>query len=234
MFRLKKKWFTGVKNLTVVTPSEWLAGLVGRSFLRGYPVRVIHNGIDLSVFRPTPSDFREKHGIPENVKIVLGVAFGWEERKGLDVFVSLASRLEPDKFKIVLVGTDENVEKELPDGIIPVRRTHSREELAAIYTAADVFVNPTREDNYPTVNMEAEACGTPVVTFRTGGSPENVFTGYGAVVDCGDTDGTEAAIRMICGRNEDIRDAVSEKAEVFDAAGCFDGYTALYDGIAGK
>ena len=234
MFRLKKKWFTGVKNLTVVTPSEWLAGLVGRSFLRGYPVRVIHNGIDLSVFRPTPSDFREKHGIPENVKIVLGVAFGWEERKGLDVFVSLASRLEPDKYRIVLVGTDEKVEKELPDGIIPGRRTHSREELAAIYTAADVFVNPTREDNYPTVNMEAEACGTPVVTFRTGGSPENVFTGYGAVVDCGDTDGTEAAIRMICGRNEDIRDAVSARAEIFDAAGCFDGYTALYDGIAVK
>ena len=82
--------------------------------------------------------------------------------------------------------------------------------------------------------MEAEACGTPVVTFRTGGSPENVFTGYGAVVDCGDTDGTEAAIRMICGRNEDIRDAVSARAEIFDAAGCFDGYTALYDGIAGK
>ena len=234
MYRLKKKWFTGIKSLTVVTPSQWLAELVGQSFLRDYPVRVINNGIDLSVFRPTPSDFREKHGIPEDVKIILGVAFGWEKRKGLDVFVSLASRLEPDKYKIVLVGTDEKVEAELPDGIIPIRRTHSREELAAIYTAADVFVNPTREDNYPTVNMEAEACGTPVVTFRTGGSPESVFPDSGAVVDCGDTDGIENAVRTICGRDENIRDAVSAKAEIFDAANCFGGYVSLYKSIAGK
>ena len=171
----KKECFTGVPDLTVVTPSQWLAELVGQSFLRDYPVKVINNGIDLSVFRPTPSDFRKKHGIPENMKLVLGVSYGWGVKKGLDVFESLYSRLDRQKYRIVLVGCDEKTAKSLPGGIIAIKRTESREELAAIYTAADVFVNPTREDNYPTVNMEAEACGTPVVTFRTGGSPENVF-----------------------------------------------------------
>ena len=228
MFRLKKKWFTGVKKLTVVTPSEWLAGLVRRSFLGCYPVRVIHNGIDLSVFRPTPSDFREKHGITDEEKMILGVAFGWGKRKGLDVFISLASRLKREEYRIVLVGTDEMVEAELPEGIIPVRRTHSREELAAIYTAADVLVNPTREDNYPTVNMEAEACGTPVITFRTGGSPESVFTDHGAVVECDDIGGTEREIRRICSGGRGVKDAVAAQAEIFDAAKCFEGYTAIY------
>lgn len=183
MWQLKKQWFTGIKNLTIVTPSKWLAGLVKESYLKSYPVKVINNGINLNVFQPRKSDFREQYSIPPSRIIVLGVAFGWGYKKGLDCFIELAKELDKEKYQIVLVGTDDKVDEILPDNIISIHRTENQEKLAEIYTAADVFVNPTREENYPTVNMEAVACGTPVITFRTGGSPECVDDNTGFVVN---------------------------------------------------
>ncbi len=181
MFKLKKKWFTGVKDMTLVTPSNWLAGLVKESFLKEYPVKVIHNGIDLSVFKPTESDFRDKYNC-EDKFILLGVAFGWGKRKGLDVFIELAKRLGA-KYQIVLVGTNSEIDKHLPANIISIHQTQNQTELAEIYTAADLFVNPTREEVFGLVNAEAIACGTPIVTFNTGGSPEIIDETCGAVVD---------------------------------------------------
>ncbi len=227
MYKLKKKWFTGVKNMTLVTPSEWLAGLVKQSFLKAYPVRVINNGIDLSVFKPTPSDFRRKCGA-ENKYIVLGVAFGWERRKGLDVFIELAHRLDPEKYRIVLVGTDDTVDEQLPECIISVHRTHDRSELAEIYTAADVFVNPTREENYPTVNMESLACGTPVLTFLTGGSFEIPNDTCGCAVEKGDIDSTEKEIIRICEKKPYSSDSCVERAKQFDRNARFNEYITLY------
>lgn len=170
-FRLKKSLFTGIKNLTIVTPSHWLAGLVKQSFLKEYPVEVIHNGIDLNVFKPTPSDFRKKYHI-EDKKIILGVASPWTPRKGLKDFIKLAELVD-EETRIVLVGLNDKQSKRLPENIIGIKRTNNPKELAGIYTAADVFFNPTYEDNYPTTNLEALACGTPVVTYNTGGSPES-------------------------------------------------------------
>ena len=226
MYRHKQKWFTGVQDLTIVTPSHWLAGLVGESFLKDYPVRVIHNGIDLSVFKPTESDFRKKHHC-ENKFILLGVAFGWGVRKGLDVFEELASRLD-DRFQIVLVGTDDAVDRNLPEGIISIHRTQNQAELAEIYTAADLFVNPTREDNYPTVNMESLACGTPVVTFQTGGSPECVDPTCGSVVPCDDIDALEQEILRIAEIKPYSPDACLKKAKEFDMNERFEEYVKLY------
>lgn len=183
MWQLKKQWFTGIKHLTIVTPSKWLAGLVKESYLKSYPVKVINNGINLNVFKPRKSNFREQYSIPKSRIIVLGVAFGWGYKKGLDCFIELAKELDKNKYQIVLVGTDDEVDETLPDNVISIHRTENQEKLAEIYTAADVFVNPTREENYPTVNMEAVACGTPVITFRTGGSPECVDENTGFVVD---------------------------------------------------
>ena len=170
-FKRKKTAFTGVKNMTLVTPSKWLAGLVKESFLKDYPVEVINNGIDTSIFKPTPSDFRKRYHI-EDKKVLLGVAAVWDERKGLNDFVKLSKMLDDD-YKIVLVGLSEKQIKEVPDNIIKISRTNSAVELAEIYTAADVFLNLTYEDNYPTVNLEAQACGTPVITYDTGGSVES-------------------------------------------------------------
>lgn len=171
-FLLKKELFTGIPNLTIVTPSKWLAELVKQSFLNEYPVRVINNGIDLTVFKPTESDFREKYGLIGK-KIILGVASVWDERKGLNDFIKLADLIDSDT-RIVLVGVNKKQKKHLPKNIVAIEKTNNAKELAEIYTAADVFFNPTYEDNYPTVNLEAQACGTPVVTYDTGGSGESV------------------------------------------------------------
>ena len=228
MWLLKKKWFTGVENMTIVTPSQWLADLVRQSYLKEYPVKVIHNGIDLSAFKPTPSDFREKHGIAPDQKMLLGVAFGWGKRKGLDVFIELAKHLTKD-YKIVLVGTDDATDKQLPENIISIHRTQNQKELAEIYTAADLFVNPTREENYPTVNMEALACGTSVITFKTGGSPEIIDETCGSVVECDEVDVLEREIVYRCEVNPFSREACLKKAESFDMHKRFEEYVRMYE-----
>lgn len=226
LYEKKKKALTGVNDMTIVTPSKWLAGLVKRSFLKEYPVKVVHNGIDLSVFQPTKSDFKEKYRL-QNKKIVLGVAFDWGVGKGLDVFVDLSKRLSTD-YQIVLVGTDENVDKQLPKEILSIHRTKDQKELAGIYTAADVFVNPTREETYPTVNMESIACGTPVVTFKTGGSPEIVDETCGFVVKKDDIDGIQVCVERICKDKLFTQEAVLNKALSFDQNGRFAEYVNLY------
>lgn len=229
MYLLKKKWFTGMDNLTIVTPSDWLAGLVKQSFLKDYPVKVINNGIDLSVFKPTESDFRQKCAC-EDKNIILGVAFGWGKRKGLDVFTELSKRLD-NRFQIVLVGTDSEVDKQLPDRIISIHRTQSQAELAEIYTAADLFVNPTREDNYPTVNIEALACGIPILTFDTGGSPEIPDGTCGSVVPKDDIDAMWNEIISICETQPFSRSNCLKRAKQFDMGKKFKAYIDLYNSI---
>lgn len=171
-YKRKKQTFCGVPNLTIVTPSKWLSGLVEQSFLSEYQTVVINNGIDLSVFKPTESDFRERFGLTVK-KIILGVASVWEKRKGFNDFLELAKLID-DSYRIVLVGVNDKQLKILPSSVIGIKRTNNVKELAEIYTAADVLFNPTYEDNYPTVNLEAQACGTPVITYPTGGSVESV------------------------------------------------------------
>ena len=171
-FDRKKAAFTGVKNMTLIAPSKWLADLVKQSFLKEYPIEVVYNTIDTNVFKPVPSDFRERFCLQDK-KIILGVASAWGERKGLNDFIKLSEMLD-DRFAIVLVGLTDKQISQMPKKIVALKRTNSTKELAEIYTAADVFFNPTYEDNYPTVNLEAQACGTPVITYRTGGSPESV------------------------------------------------------------
>ena len=175
----KRRVFAGVppERMTLITPSHWLEGLVKQSFLKEYPVEVRHNTVDTAVFKPTPSDFRERCGIG-NRFMVLGVASPWTERKGLGDFFRLVGELG-EGYAVVLVGLNKhqlNAFSELKSKarLVGLGRTESREELAAVYTAADVFLNPTVEDNLPTVNMEAEPCGTPVLTYDTGGCGETV------------------------------------------------------------
>ena len=227
LYEKKKTLFSGV-DLTVVTPSVWLADLVKQSFLSEFPVKVIGNGIDLNVFRPTHGDFRKKYKIAEDEKIVLGASFGWGRSKGLDVFIELAGRL-PKDYRIVLVGTDTQLDKKLPCNVISINRTHDQKELAEIYTASDVFVNPTREDSYPTVNMESIACGTPVITFRTGGSPEMLDENCGAVVECNNVDALEKEIIRICTEKPYSKEECIKSAKRFDKNERFREYARLYE-----
>lgn len=169
----KKKQLTcSVKNMYFVAPSTWMVECVKQSFLKNYFAQVINNGIDMTAFKTNSGD-ASKYGIVKGKKVILGVASNWEARKGLDDFVTLASSIT-DKYQIVLVGVNSKQIGELPKNILGIQRTENKEDLAAIYSAATVFFNPTYEDNYPTVNLEAIACGTPVITYRTGGSPEIV------------------------------------------------------------
>ncbi len=226
----KKELFSGL-DMTIITPSEWLANLVKKSFLKDYHVKVINNGIDLDVFKPTESNFRQEKGISGNTKIILGVAFGWGYSKGLDVFLKLYEMLDKLQYKIVLVGTDDNIDKSLPEGIISVHRTNNQTELANIYSAADVFLNPTREDTFPTVNIEALACGTPVVTFMTGGSPEIIDEKTGVSVACDDISGITKAVRMVCEQKIFDRQDCLERAKMYDMNDKFKEYVDLYNDI---
>ena len=230
LYRKKKELLSGL-DLTIVTPSQWLADLVRESFLKQYSVTVINNGIDLSVFSPRESDFRKKYRIPPEKHVLLGVAFDWEERKGLDVFLELSETLDADKYQIVLVGTDDAVDKQLPTNIISIHRTQNQQELAEIYSAADLFLIPTREDNYPTVNMEALACGTPVLTFRTGGSPEMLDETCGAAVPCDDTEAFRREIFRICEQRLFPAERCVEKAREFDQNQKYKEYIELYERV---
>lgn len=222
----KKKSFTGVKDLTIVTPSKWLADLVKQSYLKDYPVRVINNGINLDIFKPTESDFKTKYNI-EGKYIILGVANAWGVRKGLDVFIELSKRLD-ERFQIVLVGTNANVDEQLPDNIISIHRTHNQTELAEIYTAADLFVNPTREEVFGLVNVEALACGTPVVTFNTGGSPECIDDTCGVVVSKNDIESLYSQIIRIYNKAPFDSMRCIKRAESFDMNGRYEEYIELY------
>ena len=229
LFEKKKQLFAGL-DLTIVTPSQWLADLVKQSFLKDYPVKVINNGIDLNIFKPSESSFREKYGLKEK-KVLLGVAFGWGARKGLDVFEDLAKRLDHDRYQIVLVGTNDEIDRHLPENIVSIHRTNNQSELAEIYTAADLLINPTREENFPTVNIESLACGTPVLTFRTGGSPEILDATCGAVVNCDDVDALEKEIIRICTEKTYTKESCVKRAESFDQQDRFKEYVELYKNI---
>ncbi|MPQ44273.1 glycosyltransferase [Clostridium tarantellae] len=180
-FTKKKQLFTSLDNLTIVTPSNWLANLVKKSFFKDCPIKVINNGIDLNIFKPTESNVKEVYHIKDK-KIILGVANIWDERKGLKYFLELEKLLHND-YKIIIVGLTEKQKEELPSTIIGITKTNSIDELVKLYTLADVFVNPTLEDNFPTTNLEALACGIPVITFHTGGSSECIDSSCGAVVE---------------------------------------------------
>lgn len=180
-YQKKKNLFTGLKNLTIVTPSNWLANLVKKSFLKEYDIEVINNGIDLNIFKPTKSEFRQKYGL-EDKFIILGVANVWDRRKGIDYFVKISSKLKSNE-KIVLVGVTERQKRDLPKNILGITRTNNIEELAEIYSTSNIFLNPTLEDNFPTVNLEALACGTPVFTFDTGGSIECIDENVGVIIN---------------------------------------------------
>lgn len=198
----KKQAFTGVDKMTLLVPSHWLEQRVRQSFLGQYPVEVHYNQVN-QAFRPTAGDFRQRYGLQDK-RIVLGVASIWTPRKGLDAFARLAGMLD-DRYVIVLVGvTAQQIEK-LPRGILGIQRTNNVEELAAIYTTADVFVNPSVEETFGLTTVEALSCGTPAIVYegtaceeivrdRPGGRavPQQVEALYQAILDCTGDTGTPA------------------------------------------
>jgi len=227
-FEKKKKLFTGLDKLTLVAPSEWLAKLVKRSFLKEYTVKVINNGIDLSVFKPVPNNFRKSYNL-ENKFIILGVANKWEKRKGFEYFIELSKLIESDE-TIVMVGLSKNQLKQLPKNVIGITRTNNVQELAEIYTTADVFFNPTLEEVMGLTNVEAQACGTPVITFNTGGSIETIDNSTGFIVEKGDLENTIRIIRKIKseGKEKYSNSCIKRANKYYNKNNKFQEYIELY------
>lgn len=191
----KKEIFTGVKNLTIITPSKWLANLVKGSFLKEYPIKVINNGLDLEKFKPTISDFRMKYNI-EKKSIILGIANVWNTKKGIEYFLNLSEKVTKDKV-IVLVGLTKKQIETLPQNIIGIRNLQDVKGLVEIYSAADVFVNPTLEEVMGMTNIEALACGVPVITFDSGGCSENIDERCGILIKKENRDQLSKAIENL-------------------------------------
>lgn len=230
-FKRKKKAFTGIKNMTIVSPSKWLAGLVEDSFLGEYPVKVINNGIDLDLFKPTKGRFKKRYGL-EDKFVILGVTNVWTDRKGLSYFTDLSGRLYNDEV-IVLVGLTEKQRSSLPQQIIGIERTSSVEDLAEIYSDADVFVNLTLEDNFPTTNLEALACGTPVITFDTGGSGEPIDNECGYIAQQGSLDDVLDFLRIVRKNGKEFyeQNCVERTKSNYDKRDRFSEYISLYKRI---
>lgn len=233
VWKIRKRWHSGIKNLTIVTPSQWLAGFVRESFFRSHPIKVIYNGVDTSVFS-TPSlfDVRRKYNIAEEKKIVLGCAINWESRKGLHFFESLTDVL-PSDYQIVLVGGIDEIRQDSlkQKGIICTGRTSTLDEMVAWYQSASVFCNPTLADNFPTTNIEALAAGTPIVTFRTGGSPEAIDDKTGIVVEPGNSLALCEAIQIVCEHRDRYSfDACRSRSQMFSLRQ-YDEYIKLYKSL---
>lgn len=218
-YRRKKEAFSSLNQITIVTPSQWLADLVQQSFLQKYDVKVIHNGVDLNVFHPVYKNVKNDYNLQKK-KIILGVASEWSSSKGLQDFVKLADMIDQD-WQIVLIG---HIAGKKPQklNITCIDRTSDREELAAWYTAAEVFFNPTYQDTFPTVNLEAQACGTPVITYDTGGSPEGVDKLTGGISPKGDL---KMVIRIL---NNDKQEPFEGKVDDLSENTMVQAYVELY------
>ncbi|MBQ7464627.1 MAG: glycosyltransferase [Lachnospiraceae bacterium] len=213
-FLLKKELFTGFDDLRIVTPSNWLKERVEESFLSGYGVDVIPTGIDLDTFRKKESGIKKKYGIEEK-KVILGVANPWRDRKGLDEFIRLSSLL-PDEFRIVMIGLKKSQLSLIPESITAIEKTESIEEMVRWYSAAELFMNLTREDTFPTTNIEALACGCPVITYRAGGSPESLDETCGRVVNVDDIDEVLRLIKDSSWRRQGISENCRNRAVLYD------------------
>ena len=233
-WRDKQRAFGSLEQLTIAPVSEWIRNEMSRSFLKDKQFQVIHNGIDLDVFKPEAAEGQER---PAGT-VILGVASLWigHEEKGVRDFIQLAGLLREDEHLVLVGRMSEAQRAAFPASVQLIERTENVGKLAALYAGATAFVNPTWQDNYPTVNLEAIACGTPVVTYRTGGSVEAVAEGTGFVVEQGDVEGLLARVRELAAMD---RQAVAARCRAyalqhFSKQERYQDYIRLYENLAAR
>jgi glycosyltransferase involved in cell wall biosynthesis len=234
-FKLKNELFSSVSNLTLVPVSNWLANILKKSFLKNTLVKVIHNGINTGIFQPASNQiFRTEYKLNDKF-IILGVASVWSPRKGLKDFVELSKRLSSN-FQIIIVGLTKKQIKKIPKNMIGIEKTENIQQLVELYTTSDIFLNPTYEDNFPTTNLESMACGTPVITYKTGGSPEAINEHTGVVVEKGDLNGLILAIDQIKenGKAYYSEACIKQVNQFFKKENRYQEYINLYESILAK
>lgn len=222
----KRRLFTSIKNLHLVAVSEFIKDAVSQSFFKEIPCTVIHNGVDTSVFYPSIT----KLDLPTDKPVLLGVSSFWSDQKGLQEMIRLGKE---GRFTVVMVGVDVKIKQLLPPKIIAISRTSSQSELASYYSRADVFVNPTYNDSFATVNLESLACGTPVVTYKTGGCPECIDNNTGFVVPRGDYESMLNAIDEILknGKQSYSESCRARACMQFEKRKCFSKYIDVYSNM---
>lgn len=226
-YRAKKEMFGGLNNLTIIVPSEWMKKLAESSFMGKYPIEVVNNGIDLEQFRYTADEgVLKKYQIPAGKKILLGVANVWDRRKGLKDFLMLADCL-PQEYQIVLVGLSKRQIGQMPPGIVGIRHTDNVRELAALYSQACIFINPSREESFSLVTIEAMACGTPVIVLGNSAVKELVCGENGVVLESCESDDYLRAIREVEGKRLS-RDSVRKTVWKYDKKNMADRIIELY------
>lgn len=223
-WELKKALFCGCKNLTIVACSDWIADFSRESYLKDKRILTIHNGVDLSIFKPQPKTESNRYRI-------IAVSIPWYPAKGeLDIY-KLRTILPEDEYEIIMVGLSVEQLKNLPSGITGIQRTQNVQELAQLYSDADVLINPTYADTFPTVNLEALACGTPVITYKTGGSPEAVDSKTGVVIEQGNVTALANAIMQMKDQPLSSADCRKRAEDYFDKDKCFEKYVELYEDL---
>ena len=222
-FQLKNKLFSNHPNLTIVACSDWIRDFAAQSFLKQNRIEVIKNGIDLDTFKPYGNKSSEKFRI-------IAVSSVWNKQKGLDDIKELRKLLDDDH-EIIVVGVTKSQKQDLPNGIIGIERTNNVQELASLYSSSNVLINPTYADTFPTVNLEALACGTPVITYRTGGSPEAIDDKTGIVVEQGDVNAMALAIAKLKQHPLSAADCRARAEAHFNRNTCFEKYIQLYNDI---
>lgn len=223
-YEIKKELFTKIKKMVIVTPSQWLANIIKQSFLSEYPITVINNGIDLNIFNPTTSDFRLRYNLINKI-IILGIASSWSQKKGLNDFIKLSKRLDSN-YTIVLIGLTKKQLKSIPNNILGFEKTKNIKELVEIYSTADIMLNLTYEDTFPTINLESLACGTPVFTYNTGGSPEVINNKCGMIIEQGDI---ECLIKEINNIKKFNIDDILSHAKHYNKINMFNKYIDIYN-----
>lgn len=224
----KKKWFENFPNLQIVTVSEWLKDVASKSFLSEYPIKCIYNGIDTDIFYPRDTEnIKNKYNLNGKF-VILGVASFWDKRKGLDKFIKLAAD-HPDDV-VILVGLNKEQAESVPENVIAIPRTESKEELAEIYSVADVFVNLSTEETFGLVVAEAMACGTPAIVYNSTACPEIVSKETGFVAEPDNIDQIYDFIEKLRKENKDYSDVCSRYIQGnFIIKHMLDAYEELYN-----
>ncbi len=235
-YRHKQQLFTSRANRLIITPvSQWLADQVRSSFLANSHINHIYNGIDTDVFSFIGTNSVRKRYSIEAQYIIVAVASVWDENKGLHDILSLCTIL-PTGYTIIVVGLNNRQTKDLPGNVVAIPRTNSQEELAEIYSCADVVLSTSHQETFGLTIAEGMACGVPAIVYNTTALPELITPDTGIVVEQGDIKGIAQAIETICAKGKGhFTQACRRRAvENFDKIRCFEKYIALYDDLLAK